>query len=113
MPAFAGMTESWPRRRHLTNLASFRVAGLRHAQRPLLGRVELDALDALETLRDLATGSLDFLRVIVCLADVGREPLHPLVEPPEIAAELAEFVLDDMYLLARFDILEHRTRGIE
>ena len=41
------------------------------------------------------------------------ELFHARVEARKILAQLGQFVLDDVYLAARFDVLDDRTRGVQ
>src|SRR5262249_25411902 len=80
---------------------------------PAVGRIELDRLDALKVLRDLAAGALDVLGVLVRLAYVIGEPLHALLEAPEVLSQAGEAVADDVDLLASLDVLQHRPCRVQ
>jgi cyclic pyranopterin phosphate synthase len=82
----------------------------RHLPRQLL---QSRSLDLLEVSGDLAAGGMHLLHVAIGLVDMGRQPLHALVEAREILGELAQGVLDDVDLLAGLDVLQHRPGGVE
>ena len=62
---------------------------------------------------DFLAGYRNIFHIFIGLSNVVGELFHAVVKAREFFTELAKFILDDMYLLACLDVLQHRADRIE